>query len=196
MKLLFSFLFALSINLYSNAQNADIDLLKEINLNRHRNLDGTFKFLSASVTPASIAAPLLVSGMGFIKKDSTIKRKGFVIGASILSATIIATTLKYTVNRTRPFVTYPLLDPQAHVTSPSFPSGHTSAAFCTATSLSIQFPKWYVIAPAYLWAGASAFSRMHLGVHYPSDVLAGALIGSGSAYLCHLANKWLSRKGK
>ncbi|MFY7909200.1 MAG: phosphatase PAP2 family protein, partial [Emticicia sp.] len=63
-----------------------------------------------------------------------------------------------------------------------------------ATSLSLTFRKWYVVIPAYTWASAAAYSRLHLGVHYPSDVLAGAAIGAGSAWLCYKANRWLQRK--
>ena len=76
----------------------------------------------------------------------------------------------------------------------SFPSGHTSFAFATATSLSIKYPRWYVIAPSYLWAGAVGYSRMNLGVHYPSDVLAGAMLGAGSAWLTCKVNDWYWKK--
>ena len=64
-------------------------------------------------------------------------------------------------------------------------------AFATATSLSLTYPKWYIIVPAYSWAGAVGYSRMHLGVHYPSDVFIGALVGAGSAWLTHAMNKKL-----
>jgi len=68
-------------------------------------------------------------------------------------------------------------------------------AFATATSLSLEYPKWYVIVPAYTWAGTVGYSRMHLGVHYPSDVLIGALVGAGSAFITHKVNqKLLKRK--
>jgi membrane-associated phospholipid phosphatase len=49
------------------------------------------------------------------------------------------------------------------------------------------------VVPAYTWASAVGYSRMHLGVHYPSDVLAGALLGAGSAWVTYKLNKWLQQ---
>ena len=57
----------------------------------------------------------------------------------------------------------------------SFPSGHTSAAFLTAGILSYAFP--YLAPLLYPWACAVGFSRVMLGVHFPSDIVAGALLG-------------------
>jgi undecaprenyl-diphosphatase len=47
-----------------------------------------------------------------------------------------------------------------------------------------------VVVPAYAWAAGVGYSRMYLGQHYPTDVLAGAAIGIGSAYL----SNWLNKK--
>lgn len=128
---------------------------------------------------------------GLIKHDEKLFRNTEVlVGATIINLGI-TTVLKYTVNRTRPFVTYPDIFKKSKGGSPSFPSGHTSGAFATATSLSLSYPKWYVITPLYVWACTVGYSRMDLGVHYPSDVLAGALIGAGSAWLTHYVNKKL-----
>lgn len=187
--LLFVLLFQ-ALALYS--QNTDIRILRQINLNRNERLDGAFTTVTNSVSPISIAAPILVFGTGLIGKDKNIQQKGLVMGASIILAATISTTLKHTINRTRPFDTYPDIQKAASGGSPSFPSGHTSDAFSTATSLSLSFPKWYVIAPSYTYAAAVGYSRMHLGVHYPSDVLAGAVIGAGSAFLCYKAQKWIN----
>ena len=171
------------------SQNLDIALLRKINLERNPSLDPTFKFVTNSVSPIGLSAPLIVTSIGLIQKDNALQNKGYYIGATLLTSTIITTTMKFTIQRDRPFVTYPDIQKLTGAGSPSFPSGHTSEAFATATSLSIAFPKWYVIAPSLLWASAAGYSRMHLGVHYPSDVLVGALIGSGSAWLCHELNK-------
>ncbi len=102
------------------------------------------------------------------------------------------TALKLAFNRDRPFVTYPFLDKQAEAGSYSFPSGHTSTAFTLATSLSMAYPKWYVVVPSYVYACAAGYSRMHLGVHYPSDVLAGAIVGAGSAVLSNYLQRKIS----
>ncbi|MGR8934675.1 MAG: phosphatase PAP2 family protein [Gammaproteobacteria bacterium] len=61
----------------------------------------------------------------------------------------------------------------------SFPSGHTSAAFMMATAVGYFFPQLLVI--GYLWAGMIGFSRVTLGVHFPTDILIGALLGGISA---------------
>lgn len=182
-------IFVLGLENTNFSQNLDIDLLRKINIERNAALDPAFKLITNSVSPIGLGAPLIVTSIGFIQKDQTLKNKGYYIGATLLSSALITTTLKFAIDKDRPFVTYPEIQKLTGAGSPSFPSGHTSEAFATATSLSIAFPKWYVIAPSFLWASAAGYSRMHLGVHYPSDVLVGALIGSGSAWLCHELNK-------
>ena len=194
MKKAISFLILIAISFSVFSQNPDIDILKSINVNRNKGLDPTFRVITHSVTPISIGAPVIILTVGLLKKDSSLTHKGLYIAESVLGAAFISTALKYSIKRTRPSDTYPFIEKATTGGSPSFPSGHTSDAFSTATSLSIAFPKWYVIAPTFLWAGAIGYSRMHLGVHYPSDVLAGAIIGAGSAYLCHFINQKVFQK--
>ena len=77
--------------------------------------------------------------------------------------------------RARPFVAHPQIHPLYAVHSSSFPAGHAATAFAGATLLSYLAPR---ASPAFvLLAVAIAFSRIYVGVHYPSDVLAGAGIG-------------------
>ncbi|MCX7100146.1 MAG: phosphatase PAP2 family protein [Methylobacter sp.] len=61
----------------------------------------------------------------------------------------------------------------------SFPSGHTSAAFMMATLLSFYFPLFMI--PLYCWAALVGFSRVILGVHFPTDILVGVILGISTA---------------
>jgi membrane-associated phospholipid phosphatase len=178
----------------ASAQNFDINLLKSININRNKELDPFFKATSNSVYPIMAIAPSAFFVHGLIKKDSLTLQDGIEIGVSIALTVAVSAGLKYAINRPRPYIEYPNIDNIATENSPSFPSGHTSTAFSVATSVSLCYPKWYVIAPMYLWAGSVGYSRMHLGVHYPSDVFVGAIIGSGCAYLSCKANQWIRKR--
>lgn len=185
-------LFLLNFSLF--AQNIDIDILKNINQGRNQNLDKPLNSISKSVYPLSVTLPISLLGTGLIKKDKNLQRQGLTSLTSLAISMGTTYTLKKIINRDRPYITYPNIQPYYLENDPAFPSGHTTAAFTTATSLSLIFKKWYVVVPAYTWAGAVAYSRLHLGVHYPSDVLAGAAIGAGSAWICYKANRWLQRK--
>lgn len=72
----------------------------------------------------------------------------------------------------------------------SFPSNHACNGFASATMLALLFRRKFVIASAFIWAVGSCYSRMYLGVHYPSDILTGAVIGVISAFSFH----WLYRR--
>ncbi|WP_435356784.1 phosphatase PAP2 family protein [Emticicia sp. SJ17W-69] len=193
-KITFTFLTVLLLNLSLSAQNADIDLLKKIHVNRNQNLDKPFNFISESVYPISLATPIGLLGVGLIKHDKVLQKKGLVTLASLTISMGTTYVLKKIIDRERPAINYSFIQPVIIETNGSFPSGHTTAAFSTATSLTLAFPKWYVAVPAYTWASTVAYSRLHLGVHYPSDVLAGAVIGAGSAWLSHKANRWLQKR--
>jgi len=99
---------------------------------------------------------------------------------------------KHLVGRPRPYVhrsleaRTPRHDPpapgDAHL---SFPSGHAALSAALVTSWARSYPRWYVVGPGALWATSVALSRVHLGVHYPSDVLVGTVVGVGVGLLVH-----------
>ena len=193
MRIAGKFVFCLLIFLHPvlNAQNADIRLLRTFNSPGNLSSDGFFRFVSDTEPYLVIITPLAIGGYGLVRKDDKQFRIACVIASSSLVCAGATNLLKYSMGRDRPFDTYPDIIQKYHADSPSFPSGHTSSAFATATSLSLAYSKWYVAVPAYGWAATVGYSRMHLGVHYPSDVFAGAVIGAGSAWLTHIINKKL-----
>jgi membrane-associated phospholipid phosphatase len=182
----------------ASAQHYSLDNQVLYEMMEHRSSGGTQynKFLSNTTSYVSLAVPATILAIGAIKGDKLTLQKGLYITESIAASALVTYGLKSIVKRQRPFLSHPELIPAESATSASFPSGHTSMAFATATSLSIAYPKWYVIVPAYLWAGSVGYSRMYLGVHYPTDVAAGALVGAGSAWLTYKANQWLQGKKK
>jgi membrane-associated phospholipid phosphatase len=194
MRITLIFILFISLNSQLNSQNLDIEILRAINSPEDLPSDDFFRFISDSEPYVLFAVPVGMATAGFIKHDKTHIRNACTGLAAIAINGGVTLILKYSVNRDRPFVTYPDIIQKSKAGSPSFPSGHTSSAFATATSLSMAYPKRYIIAPSYAWAGTVGYSRMHLGVHYPSDVLAGALIGSGCAYLTYKVNQKLLKK--
>lgn len=177
-----------------SAQNWDINTVHRIN-----SWDGKFirnynKVISRSEPYVAVGVPVAMALAAWIKDDRDLLKDAVYVGTSVAGAFAVTYGLKYIVGRDRPYERYPdRVHPYSLEDSPSFPSGHTATAFALATSLSIRYPKWYVIAPTALWACSVGISRMNEGVHYPSDVLAGAALGAGFAVANVYINKWLNR---
>jgi membrane-associated phospholipid phosphatase len=180
----------------SMAQNFDYQTLKNIEGYRSDADTRFYKFLSDADAPICVGVPVLITAIGLIKKDKKITNQGLEIGIAFTATVAETYILKNIVKRPRPYDTYRDLKRLRDEKSWSFPSGHTSSAFSTAMSLSLNYPKWYVAVPAFAWASATAYSRMYLGVHYPTDVLAGAALGIGTAWLTHKINKKIQEKNK
>ena len=186
-------LLSLFISYSSFSQNIDIRLLRSVYSPNQLAADNIMKLVSDSNNGMVLGVPITVGIAGLIEKDEKlIYCAGQIIVADAinLGATL---ALKYSINRDRPYVSYPDIKNKAYEGSPSFPSGHTSSAFATATMLSLNYPRWYVIVPSFMWAGTVGYSRMYLGVHYPGDVLGGMITGAGSSYLTYKLNKWLKK---
>jgi membrane-associated phospholipid phosphatase len=180
--------------LIGKTQNTDINLLRSINGPIHTGPDVTMRGVSNSVLPLMIVVP---AGLAIYNRCTsgswTEKREPYVIGITLVTSTAITYGLKYAVNRPRPFVTYSdIYQKDSRVGPYSFPSGHSASAFALATSLTLCYQKWYVAVPAFFWASAVVFSRMYLGVHYPTDVLVGAFIGSACAAGTYFINRHLA----
>lgn len=111
--------------------------------------------------------------------------------ATVLAAELASGLLKLAVGRQRPpdadpTLPQPLLDPPS---THSFPSGHASVSFACATVLAWHVPRlaW----PAFALAALVAWSRVWVGVHYPLDVAAGAVLGVALAFALRAAARAL-----
>lgn len=121
---------------------------------------------------------IFVPAVGKESKEHLKERRiaGIILIVSIVFEFICVNIfIKNIVNRPRPFLSDESLIPLIRPGESSFPSGHAASSFAAATSLFLYRKKAGL--PAYLLAGAIAFSRLYIGVHYPTDVLAGMVIG-------------------
>jgi undecaprenyl-diphosphatase len=105
---------------------------------------------------------------------------GITLIIALLTQLVLQHILKKMFHRKRPYVAH---DDVLFIMSPpdrfSFPSGHTAGAFVLVFIFHILYP--FLFIPMLILASLIAFSRMYLGLHYPSDVLAGILLGFVSA---------------
>lgn len=173
----------------------DVELLRPINRHETNFKNKYLELCASSVTALSIAVPAGIAIGGFITHDNKLKKDALYMAGGYVVSALITTGIKHAANRKRPFETYDYIVKRDDESGGlSFPSGHTSAAFCLATGLSLRYHKWYVIVPAFVYAGSVGWARMYQGVHYPSDVLAGAIVGAGSAWLSWKLQNWLQKR--
>jgi membrane-associated phospholipid phosphatase len=161
-------------------QQIDFHVLELINHNRIQSLDQFFIFITNIATVTTYSVPVVLIFYSIVKKKFLLQREGWLVLISLISTSAVIDSLKHIVNRTRPFITYPSINNLVNVSSASFPSGHTGEVFVLATAITLLFQKqkWCILV-VRIWAFLVAYTRLVLGVHFPSDVLASIIIGIG-----------------
>jgi PAP2 superfamily. len=110
---------------------------------------------------------------------------GIEAATSLTISHLIVQGLKKSIGRKRPYLSILEANTLRKLWKDhSFPSGHTTAGFALAVSLSIGYPGIYLLFLSL--AAMVGISRIYVGMHYPSDVLMGAAIGSGVSFLTSL----------
>lgn len=165
----------------SPIQQFDDRIMLNIQTTRTPEQTGFFLFLSNSYRYGDIGVPAALLAGGIIDHNEAMRQNALYVASSTAVSYGVMLLVKHLVKRRRPFLQNLNIVPVYRAGGTSFPSGHAATTFATATALSMAYPKWYVIGPAFLWAGSVSYSRMYLGEHYPTDVATGALVGVGSA---------------
>lgn len=111
------------------------------------------------------------------------RKVGFmVLGALALGSILGEGLIKNIVQRDRPFISLEGIDLLIKApTSYSFPSGHTTSSFAAAGVLAMSFKNKSVY--IFILAGLIAFSRLYLGVHFPTDIIIGILLGLSCSFI-------------
>ncbi len=174
--------------------NFDVRLFRSINNSRSPLKTKILNTTDNSMLPVSILVPPALMVYGRVRQKTYDENTGYLLFTSELTSVALTFGTKLLVNRQRPLNALrnvyskgsPILDVY------SFPSGHTSSSFALATMFTLRYPKYpQVYAPMFIWSLMVAYGRPYFGMHYPSDLLAGAIIGSGSSILIYSLRKEL-----
>lgn len=177
-------------------ENLDIKIFRSINNLRNPFLDEIIYYSDIACLPICLSTPLIMLTSSKLNNNYYNESSAVLLTLSEFSTITTTFILKDLVKRERPYrklnnVKHSKKD-EMFLDPYSFPSGHSALSFCMATSLSLRYSdKPFLIAGLYTYSTLVAFGRVYIGVHYPSDVLAGMIIGTGSAILVHSLRKEL-----
>ncbi len=141
---------------------------------------------------------LVLASAGFLWLSDQRRSAGFLL-LSVTTGIAFSQTLKSFFDRPRPDI----VSHEAAVYTASFPSGHSMMAAIVyltlgvllARTLDSKVAQGYVISLAIIVVIAVGISRIYLGLHWPTDVLAGWILGASWALLCGVLARWLGRRG-
>lgn len=159
----------------------ELELLHAIQAIRTPALDAVMAGISLAGSRAAIWIAICAVLIAFRNTFAT----GLAGLAAVVASELAVAVLKVVFMRPRPFAVDPsvvlLMEPPEDW---SFPSGHAAVAFACASAIAFSLGRggWFVSLPIALFAATMAFSRLYLFVHWPTDVVAGALLGVAIGY--------------
>lgn len=178
-------------------ERIDSQLLLSINSLHSPEADVFMK----TVTNKWLWIPLSVVVAYFVVRKGGMRRGLlFLLCAGLavaISDQVCATLLRPAIERMRPSNPLNPLSQFVHVVDGyrggrfGFPSCHASTTISIAAMLSLYFRRKAITLSLFAWVALMCYSRMYLGVHYPGDILAGALIGGLSVAISYTLYKWL-----
>ncbi|MCI8423593.1 MAG: phosphatase PAP2 family protein [Lawsonibacter sp.] len=136
----------------------------------------------------------LLLSLLFLMRKSTRRAGVLSLCALVLGALCTNVVLKHLFQRPRPWLDWPIVPLVLEGDPNSFPSGHTCAAFAAGMIWARTLPKPGTRVWAVVLAVCMGLSRLYVGVHYPTDVLAGAIIGSLCAWAVWRTNQTLEKR--
>lgn len=178
----------------SDPENFDVCLFRKINNSRSPLKTKILNTTDNSMLPVAILVPPSLFIYSRVKSNTYDENTAYLLFTSEATSFAITFATKMIVNRKRPKHALQNVHTKGSqiLDKYSFPSGHTSTSFSIATMFTLRYPKYpQVYAPMFVWALIVAYGRPYFGFHYPSDLLAGTIIGSGSSILIYSLRKEL-----
>ncbi len=167
----------------------DVGIFRTFNKIQSPAVNSIVSVTNSSIVPVSALLPVGLYASARINDNAYDENSSVLLFLSEALNFGVTQALKETIKRPRPYRS--LNNVQLSETSSvagtySFPSGHASASFTIATLLTLRYPdEPWIISGSFAYAAVTSLGRLYWGVHYPSDVLAGMLIGAGSAALIY-----------
>mgnify|MGYP000891241644 CR=1 FL=1 len=158
--------------------NIDYQILDWLNSHHLPGSTIPMQFLSAWATVINIVAVATILVIALTQRSKVLLHRFFLLAVVMILAALAISLLKEVAGRERPFLTYPSIEKMSKGGGSSFPSGHTMESFAVAAAFAFLFRNRWLVILFFLWAALVGYTRIALGVHYPSDVAGGAILGA------------------